>query len=85
MLSYVYATVDESGEGYIHFLSIRDDVRGWGLGKRLLLTALRSLFECKSVLEVGLTVAQNLSNARSLYESVGFHIKHTGISARKDW
>jgi ribosomal protein S18 acetylase RimI-like enzyme len=85
VLGYVYVIVDESGEGYIDFLGVRDDVRGRGLGKRLLLTALRWLFEYKSVLDVGLTVAQNLSNARSLYESVGFHIKHTGVSARKDW
>ena len=85
VLGYVYAIVDESGEGYIDFLGVRDDVRGRGLGKRLLLTALNWLFEYKDVLEVGLTVAQDLINARSLYESAGFRIKHTGLSARKDW
>jgi ribosomal protein S18 acetylase RimI-like enzyme len=84
VLGYVYASVDESGEGYIDFLGVRDDVRRQGLGKRLLLTALKWLFENKGVLEVGLTVSQDLTNARSLYERVGFRIKYTGLSARKD-
>lgn len=85
VLGYVYATIDENGEGYIDFVGVRDDARGRGLGKHLLLTALKWLFEAKSVQEVSLTVAGALTNARSLYESVGFGIKYTGLSARKDW
>jgi ribosomal protein S18 acetylase RimI-like enzyme len=80
VLGYVYAIVDESGEGYIDSFGVRDEVRGRGLGNCLLLTTLKWLSECKGVLEVGLTVAQDLINARSLYESVSFRVRHTGPS-----
>ncbi len=85
VLGYVYAILDESGEGYIEFLGVREDLRGQGLGKRLLLTALHWLFEGRHVPAVGLTVSEDQTNARSLYEKVGFRIKYTGLSARKDW
>lgn len=75
---------DESSEGYIEFLGVRSDLRGQGLGNRLLLTALDWLFWAKNVSEVGLTVADDQTNARSLYEKAGFGTKYTGLSARKD-
>lgn len=81
---YIYAIIDESSEGYIEFLAVRSDLRGQGLGKSLLLTALDWLFRVKNVSEVGLTVSDEKTNARSLYEQVGFRIKYTGLSARKD-
>jgi hypothetical protein len=43
------------------------------------------LFSVKSVAQVGLTVSDDQVNARSLYEKVGFAIKYTGLSARKEW
>jgi ribosomal protein S18 acetylase RimI-like enzyme len=85
VLGYVYAILDESAEGYVEFLGVREDLRGLGLGKRLLLTALNWLFEVKHVPAVGLTVSDDQANARSLYEKVGFRVKYTGLSARKDW
>ncbi len=85
LLGYVYAIIDEGGEGYVEFLGVREDVRARGLGKRLLLTALEWLFEVKHVSAVGLTVAEGQTNARSLYENVGFRIKYTGLSARMEW
>lgn len=85
LLGYVYATLDESGDGYLEFLGVRPDARGKGLGKCLLLTALKWLFEIKDVSTVGLTVSDDQNSARSLYEKVGFHIRYTGLSARKDW
>jgi ribosomal protein S18 acetylase RimI-like enzyme len=85
LLGYVYAIVDERAEGYVEFVGVRADARGQGLGRRLLLTALGWLFESKQVPEVGLTVADDQTNARSLYEKVGFRIKVTGLSARKEW
>jgi GNAT superfamily N-acetyltransferase len=60
-------------------------VRGQGLGKRLLLSALCWLFDIKRVPEVGLTVSDGQVNARSLYEQAGFRIRYTGLSARKKW
>lgn len=84
-MGYVYAILDESGEGYLEFLGVRPDARRRGLGKRLLLTALNWLFEVKDVSTVGLTVSGDQNNARSLYEKVGFHIRYTGLSAQKDW
>jgi ribosomal protein S18 acetylase RimI-like enzyme len=85
LLGYVYAILDESGEGYIEFLGVQADARGRGLGKRLLLTALYWLFEVRDVSTVGLTVSDDQNNARSLYKKVGFRIKYTGLSARKGW
>jgi hypothetical protein len=81
---YVYAIIDESSEGYIEYLGVRSDRRRQGLGKGLLLTALDWLFRVNNVSEVGLTVSDDQANARSLYEQVGFGIKYTGLSARKD-
>jgi ribosomal protein S18 acetylase RimI-like enzyme len=84
VVGYVYAIVDEGFEGYVEFLGVRSDKRGQGLGKQLLLTALDWLFWVKHVPQIGLTVADDQANARSLYEKVGFRIKYTGLSARKD-
>jgi ribosomal protein S18 acetylase RimI-like enzyme len=85
VLGYVYAILDESAEGYVEFVGVREDRRGQGLGNRLLLSALNWLFEVKHVPAVGLTVSDDQTNARSLYEKVGFHVKYTGLSTRKDW
>jgi ribosomal protein S18 acetylase RimI-like enzyme len=85
LVGYIYAIVDESGEGYIDFVGVRTDGRGKGLGRRLLLTALDWLFAVKQVAQVGLTVSDDQVNARSLYEKVGFRMKVTGLSARKEW
>ena len=85
LLGYVYAIVDERSAGYIDFLGVRADLRGQGLGKRLLLSALRWLFDVKRVPEVGLTVSDDQVNARSLYERAGFRIRYTGLSAHKEW
>jgi ribosomal protein S18 acetylase RimI-like enzyme len=85
LAGYIYAIVDEGGEGYIDFVGVRAELRGRGLGQRLLLTAMDWLFAVKNVAQVGLTVSDDQVNARSLYEKVGFVIKYTGLSARKEW
>jgi GNAT superfamily N-acetyltransferase/predicted GNAT family acetyltransferase len=85
VLGYIYAIIDESSEGYVEFLGVLASERGKGLGHRLLLSALSWLFQSKGVSEVGLTVSDDKANARSLYEKVGFRIKYSGLSARKEW
>jgi ribosomal protein S18 acetylase RimI-like enzyme len=85
LAGYIYAIVDESGDGYVEFVGVRAEQRGRGLGQRLLLSAMVWLFAAKNVAQVGLTVSDDQVNARSLYEKVGFAIKYTGLSARKEW
>jgi ribosomal protein S18 acetylase RimI-like enzyme len=86
ILGYVYAALEEdSGDGSIEFIGVRENARGQGIGRQLLQAALQWLFEEKKVSQVMLVVNDNLTNARSLYESVGFRLKYTGLHARKEW
>lgn len=86
MLGYLYAAIEEgSGDGSVEFVGVRADARGQGLGRQLLQTALQWLFEVKQVPQVTLVVNDDLTNAQSLYESVGFKLKYTGVHARKEW
>jgi GNAT superfamily N-acetyltransferase len=83
---YVYSAIEEdSGDGSVEFVGVREDARGRGIGRQLLQTALHWLFETKKVPQVSLVVNDNLANARSLYESVGFKLKYTGLVTRKNW
>jgi ribosomal protein S18 acetylase RimI-like enzyme len=85
ILGYLYAAIDEdSGGGSIEFLGVREDARGNGIGRQLLQTALHWLFEINQVPQVTLVVNDNLTNARSLYESVGFRLKYTDVHTRKE-
>ena len=86
ILGYVYAAIDEeTGDGSVEFIGTREDARGKGIGRQLLLTALEWLFDGKKVQQAILVVNDNLTNARSLYESVGFRLKYTGVHTRKEW
>jgi GNAT superfamily N-acetyltransferase len=86
ILGYLYAAIEEdSGDGSVEFVGVREDTRGKGIGRLLLQTALHWLFEVEKVRQVTLVVNDNLTNARSLYESVGFRLKYTGVHARKEW
>ncbi|MBN1427445.1 MAG: GNAT family N-acetyltransferase [Anaerolineae bacterium] len=86
ILGYVYAAIEEdTGDGSVEFIGVREEVRGKGIGRQLLHTALQWLFEGKKVHQAILVVNDNLTNARSLYESVGFRLKYTGINTRKEW
>jgi ribosomal protein S18 acetylase RimI-like enzyme len=86
MLGYLYAAIEEdSGDGSIEFIGVREDVRGNGIGRQLLQSALQWLFEVKKVPQATLAVNDNLTNARNLYESVGFRLKYTGVHSRKEW
>jgi ribosomal protein S18 acetylase RimI-like enzyme len=86
LLGYLYAAIEEdSGDGSVEFVGVRADARGRGIGRQLLHTALRWFFEVKQVPQATLVVNDNLTNARSLYEKVGFGLKYTGVHARKEW
>jgi ribosomal protein S18 acetylase RimI-like enzyme len=86
ILGYLYASSGEdSGDGSIEFIGVREDARGRGIGRQLLQTALQWLFDVKKVPQVMLVVNDDLANARSLYESVGFRLKYTGVHTRKEW
>ena len=81
---YIYADVDSTAnEGYIHYVGVHPDWRRQGLGRGLLLTALKWLFEEKNVPSVALTVQDKLGNAQYLYQSAGFSLKYTGVALRR--
>jgi ribosomal protein S18 acetylase RimI-like enzyme len=83
VVGYIYAVIEDgTGEGYVEFLGVGADARGRGVGKGLLLTALKWLFEEKGVSEVGLTVSDEDTTARALYKGTGFGLKHTGVNFR---
>jgi len=83
-MGYLYTVIDEdTGDGSVEFIGVREDARGKGIGRQLLQTALHWLFEDKLVPKVMLVVNDDLSNARSLYESVDFKLKYTGVHNRK--
>ena len=82
---YAYAAIEEeSGDGSVEFIGVREDARGKGLGRKLLQTALHWLFEVKQVPQATLVVNDDLTNARALYESVGFRLKYTGVHTRRE-
>jgi GNAT superfamily N-acetyltransferase len=86
LLGYLYAAIEEgSGDGVVEFVGVRANARGQGIGRRLLQTALQWFFEVKKVSQATLVVNDNLANARSLYESAGFRLQHTGVHTRKEW
>ncbi|MBI5565153.1 MAG: GNAT family N-acetyltransferase [Chloroflexi bacterium] len=85
VLGYLYAALeDSSGDGAIEFVGVMADARGQGIGRQLLQTALQWLFEIKHVPQATLVVNDNLTNARALYERVGFRLKYTGVHARQE-
>lgn len=86
VIGYCCANIDEdTGDGSFDFLGVREEFRGRGIGRELLKTALNWFFEEKKLPRVILVVHNDLANARSLYESVGFRLKYTGVHTRKSW
>jgi len=84
VLGFVVVSIDESGAtGEIQFLGVREESRGQGHGKRLLLSAIDWLLESAGVSRVCLNVGEEVAHARSLYESVGFKLQSTGVGLKK--
>lgn len=81
LTGYLYAVMeDDPDRGGIEFVAVRPDDRGQGHGRCLLLAALRWLFAEKGVSHVILNVRDELTHARSLYESVGFVLQYSGLA-----
>lgn len=86
LLGYLYATPSEvEGNGYIHYVGVRADARGRGIGQKLVLSALKWMFEVRNVATVTLTVNDSLDTARGLYERTGFLLLYTGVGQRINW
>ncbi len=80
---YVYVTVDKDmRDGVIEFIGVIPGRRHQGTGKILLQQALSYLFEEGGCNTAHLTVNDSLINAKSLYQSVGFTLKYTGVNQR---
>jgi GNAT superfamily N-acetyltransferase len=83
VLGYVAIAVDaDPEEAYIHYLGVRTEARGQGIGRRLLTTALHWAFAERGLAQVALTVSDERNVARRLYEAVGFAHRFTGINDR---
>jgi ribosomal protein S18 acetylase RimI-like enzyme len=81
---YVYVVVEPwASEGYIEFLGVDESFRGRGGGGLLLDAALTWAFSDLDMPQVGLTVSDQNTNARRLYERAGFHLKYSGVNHRK--
>ncbi len=84
VVGYIYAVVDDAdkSQGYIEFVGVAEQARGHGIGGKLLRAALAWLFAEEGVQEVGLNVDDTNTNARGLYEKVGFSLKYSGVNLR---
>ncbi|HEY43552.1 MAG TPA: GNAT family N-acetyltransferase [Anaerolineae bacterium] len=84
VLGFVVMSTDKSlSAGEIQFFGMREDCRGVGYGRSLLLMAIDWLLDSVGVSQVGLNVGEELIHARSLYESVGFKLQFTGVGLQK--
>jgi len=84
VIAYIYGTIEDNSEkGEIEFFAVNPEFRRKGIGKRLLLNALNWFFEVKKIPSVGLCVSDELTNARSLYQGVGFRHEYTGMVFNK--
>jgi len=84
VVGFAVASVDESlSTGEIQFLGVREDCRGQGHGRCLLMSATDWLVKEAQVSRVCLNVGEDVANARGLYESVGFTLRFTGVGLSK--
>ena len=80
VMGYAVVVVSENGEtGELQFVGVREECRGRGYGRRLILAATDWLFDHAGVSRISLNVNQDLAGARRLYESVGFRLRFEGI------
>ncbi|MEM9449422.1 MAG: GNAT family N-acetyltransferase [Cyanobacteria bacterium P01_E01_bin.6] len=91
LTSFCYGEIDSAynqhkncREGWIELLGTRRGFRRKGLGRALLLEGMTRLKAAgMDTAKIGVD-SQNPSGAYSLYEAVGFHLLHTGLSFVKE-
>jgi ribosomal protein S18 acetylase RimI-like enzyme len=84
VVGFAVVSADEGlSMGEIQFLGVREEHRRQGVGRRLLLAAIDWLLDQAGVSWICLNVGEELVHARSLYESVGFRLRFTGVGLQK--
>jgi ribosomal protein S18 acetylase RimI-like enzyme len=83
LLGYVYATYEHGAiEAFIDNLAVAAHARRRGVGRKLLNAALAWAIEKRVAPQVALVVRDGNTNARALYESVGFSLLADGVHMR---
>ena len=81
---YAAGKVQPDGEGYIDFVAVHPDARGTGIGRRLVVELSRQLLVASRTGRVNLTVAERRTDARALYERLGFRTDEAFV-AHRSW
>jgi hypothetical protein len=75
VLGYLYGEVTpEVHDAFIAFVGTIEEARGRGIGSRLVTTALRWMLSYEGLDEVGLSVDEDNTGARRLYERLGWDL-----------
>jgi ribosomal protein S18 acetylase RimI-like enzyme len=81
---YAAGKVQPDGEGYIDFVAVHPDARGRGIGRRLVVALGQDLLAACRSGRVNLTVAERRTDARALYERLGFRTDESFV-AHRSW
>ncbi|MBM7703952.1 GNAT family N-acetyltransferase [Metabacillus iocasae] len=85
LVGYVYVEADPNyGEGSIEYIGVQKQYEGKGYAQKLLTHAITWLFSFDTINELSLCVNLSHKRAISLYEKVGFQIKHELSVYRKN-
>lgn len=84
-LGYVYVEAEpEYGTGSVEYIAVHPNQRGQGIGKQLLIHALRHLFKYPKITRLRLTVNASQQATIKLYEGVGFSLVHRMKAVSKE-
>jgi ribosomal protein S18 acetylase RimI-like enzyme len=75
LAGYVAARVQPDGEGFIDFVAVDERARRDGLGRHLVTAAVRHVLPLSATGRVCLTVRDDRTAARGLYQSLGFVVE----------